>query len=302
MPDSNVIDEVKGLQNQIKLHLETQKSDFEGFKADLLEKSKQEAKGTVDTLLTNKIGNATEGIIKQMASMQSAQQKIEAALKRPQSDFGVKGSDAAAQHYFKQANGRNKGRDASGDSAESYSAFKNTYYEQFLKKGKDERSFSPQEMKDLSVGSDPDGGYTAPSELANRITEVARETSPWRQLCNVETTSLNEWEIVQDPNDFASASVNETETRSNTTTPELELLRIPLHEVYANPRITQRLLDDSMLDMEAWLTRRVADKITRTENQLVATGTGLDEAKGLLTYTAGTTWGTVEQIDSGANG
>jgi HK97 family phage major capsid protein len=57
-----------------------------------------------------------------------------------------------------------------------------------------------------------------------------------------------------------------------------------------------------MLDVEGWLANKVADEFARKEATAFISGTGVAQPRGILTYTAGTSWGQIEQINSGSSG
>ena len=161
-----------------------------------------------------------------------------------------------------------------------------------------ERDVLEQHQKALSVDSDPDGGYLVTPQQSARIIEVVFETSPMRQIATVETISSDALEGLFDGDEAAAAWVAERGSRPETNTPQLGQWRIPTHELYANPRATQKLLDDSAVDIEAWLSRKVADKFARTENLAFVLGTGVGQPRGIVTYPDGTTRGTIERIPS----
>lgn len=161
-----------------------------------------------------------------------------------------------------------------------------------------ERDILENHQKALSVDSDPDGGYLVTPQQSARIIEVVYETSPMRQVATVETISTDALEGLFDGDEAAAAWVAERGSRAETTTPQLGQWRIPTHELYANPRATQKLLDDSAVDIEAWLARKVADKFARTENLAFVNGNGIGQPRGFTTYADGTTRGTIERIPS----
>src|SRR5437764_405997 len=77
------------------------------------------------------------------------------------------------------------------------------------------------------------------------------ETSPIRQLASVITIGTDTYEVITD-NDQASFSwVGETQSRSETSTPTLGKLVITVNEMAAKPKITQKMLDDASIDVEA---------------------------------------------------
>ena len=171
-----------------------------------------------------------------------------------------------------------------------------------LRKG-DAYANQPESMKALSVGSDPDGGYTVDPDTSGRIIEKVFESSPMRSVASIQTIGTDALEGLYDLNEASAGWVNETGSRPGTNTPKLGQWRIPVHELYSNPAATQKILDDSMVNLEQWLSMKVADQFTRVENAAFVNGSGVDQPRGFLTYPDGTTLpGTIEQKNSGANG
>jgi HK97 family phage major capsid protein len=74
---------------------------------------------------------------------------------------------------------------------------------------------------------------------------------------------------------------------------------IPVHEIYAKPKITQTLLDDTVFDVESWLARKVGSKFSRKQNTAFILGDGIKQPRGVLTYPAGSGHKQIEQIVSG---
>lgn len=154
--------------------------------------------------------------------------------------------------------------------------------------------------KELSVDSDPDGGYLVTPAISARIIGKVRELNPIRQLATVETISTGALEGLVDQDDAGYGWVSERQARPNTKTPQLGTWRIPVHEVYANPKATQTLLDDAAMNVEEWLARKVAEGFALGESEAFLTGDGVAKPRGLLTYPAGTGRGKIEQVPSGA--
>src|SRR5262249_17535719 len=85
--------------------------------------------------------------------------------------------------------------------------------------------------------------------------------------------------------------------------------KIEVWEQFAEPRATQRALDDAARDIEGWLAGKIADKLIRTENSGFVTGNGIDKPKGFLSYAANATiqddkaprkWGGLQYVPSGS--
>lgn len=172
----------------------------------------------------------------------------------------------------------------------------------YLRKGHDER-LAAFESKALAVGSDPDGGYLAPTTTAAGIVKKIFETSPIRSVAAVMEIGSDRVEFLVDKDEAGSGGwVAETGVRTETATPQLAKHTIQVHEQYAEPRASQKLLDDAAIDAEAWLMEKVAEKFARTENAAFVTGDGAGKPRGFLTYPAGTGWEEIEQVSSGAAG
>lgn len=158
----------------------------------------------------------------------------------------------------------------------------------------------------MEVGSDPAGGYTVTPDMNGRIIKKIFETSPARQLFSAVTIGTDAIEGLVDRDDLDTGWVGEKQARPETGTPELGKWRIDVNEQYAMPKVTQKLLDDSSFDIEAWLSNKVADKFARTENNAFFAGDGVNKPRGLLTYgTAATddatrTWQVFQHVASGS--
>jgi len=171
----------------------------------------------------------------------------------------------------------------------------------YLRKGVD-AGLVDLEQKALSVGSDPDGGYLVTSAMSQTIAKAIKEVSPVRALARVEMVSTDALEIVQDHEDFGAGWTSETASVSDTTTPQFGRVTIPVHELFAQPKATQKLIDDSAVDIEMWLSEKISEIFSSLENASFVSGDGVGKPRGFLTYNAGTDWGEIEQIDSGSNG
>ncbi|HEV7337027.1 MAG TPA: phage major capsid protein [Bosea sp. (in: a-proteobacteria)] len=164
-----------------------------------------------------------------------------------------------------------------------------------------ENHLSQDEQKAMMVGSDPDGGFLVPTQTSARIITKVYETSPIDELATHETVSTDALEIAIDTDEAGAGWVGETEARPETSTPQVGVQRIPVHEIYAKPKVTQQLLEDAGVDVEAWLGRKVAEKFARMRALAFISGDGIKKPRGILTYSAGSAGarGTVAQIPSG---
>ncbi|WP_439816218.1 phage major capsid protein [Zavarzinia sp. CC-PAN008] len=177
----------------------------------------------------------------------------------------------------------------------------------YLRKG-NEAPLQALEAKALSVGSDPDGGYLVGPEMSDRIVQRLRDSSPMRQVAGQASITSDAIEGILDLGEPDIGWTAELGTRAETATPALGQWRIPVHEMYAEPRASQKLLDDAAFDVEAFLAARVAEKMGRAENTAFVSGNGVGRPRGFLSYpTAASTdavrpWGTFEHVGTGTAG
>jgi len=171
---------------------------------------------------------------------------------------------------------------------------------------KDDKGLQGAEVKAMSVGSDPDGGYMVTPTIGQIITGVQFESSPIRQLADVQTISSDAYEAPRDDDEAAAGWVGEQEDRTETGTPKVGIQRIPVHELYANPKVTQKLLEDNAWNIESWLGNKIGDKFGRTESTAFVVGNGIKKPRGFLTYASGTYVaggsGKIEQVTAGTAG
>ncbi|MGY3359754.1 HK97 family phage major capsid protein [Bradyrhizobium sp. GM0.4] len=164
------------------------------------------------------------------------------------------------------------------------------------------------EVKTLQVGSDPDGGYFVTPDVNGRIVKKVYETSPVRQNAATITISTDALEGIEDTGEAGAGYAGEHTQGSDTTTPQVGKWRIGVHWIDTEPKTTQQLLDDAAVDIEAWLSGKVADKFSRFENSEFVTGAANRIRGFMLGYTAaadsgsGVTWGTVGYLATGVAG
>lgn len=139
-------------------------------------------------------------------------------------------------------------------------------------------------MKSLVSGSNPDGGFFITPDMRGRIDARAFRTSPMRALATVTNTVTDSVEWTLDDAEADAGWVGEVTSRPDTGTPDVGRVTIPLHELYAQPSLSQRLIDDAGFDVEGWIVKKVADRFGRLENTAFVIGDGAAKARGFLNY------------------
>jgi HK97 family phage major capsid protein len=257
------------MSDELKNLIEEQKQAVADLRAMVEAKAAAEVKGKADAL-------HDEAINKVNARLDELADK-------------TKAFEAAAARESKAGIGETEVKDTAG-SAEYKQAMIS-----YLRKGDEELL-----KKALSVNSDPDGGYTVTPTMSNQIIKSLLEISPMRQLASVETISTDAYEFLLDGGTFSGGWAGEAETRNNTDNSQFGKGRIDVHEIYAQPTATQKLIDDSAVDIEAWTSAKVSEYFSKTENTAFISGNGVGQPRGILSYASGTTFGSqIEQVNSG---
>ena len=158
----------------------------------------------------------------------------------------------------------------------------------------------------LTVGTDADGGYLAPIEWDRTVTNKLKQRSPIRDNAQVITISGTGFSRVYNDGVVGSGWVGETAARPETNTPGLSTLNFETGELYANPAISQKALDDVAIDLEQWIRDEVSGEFAIQENIAFLSGNGTNKPFGILTYVTGAAnagkhpFGAIETVDAGA--
>lgn len=164
------------------------------------------------------------------------------------------------------------------------------------------------DAKSLSSLTNPDGGYLVPRDTSGRIIKKAQDYSPMRRYASVQMISSDALEGLNDNGVISTGWVGETAARPATATTQLGMWKVPVHEIYANPQATQRMLDDAEINVETWLSGKLSEAFGQAEADAFINGNGVGKPRGILDRTLATTndssraWGTVQKVKSGASG
>lgn len=178
-------------------------------------------------------------------------------------------------------------------------------FDAYLRSGDDEGLRGLElEGKAMSTTMNSDGGYLVDPQTAEAINSVLTSTASIRAIANVVNVEATSFDVLIDRNDLSAGWANETTPTAETGTPTIERISIPLYELNALPKISQRLLDDSAFDVETWLAGRIADKFARAEATAFVTGDGVDKPHGFLNHTSVSndtwTWGNLGYVTTGS--
>ena len=302
------IEEVKALGEKMDKVLESATA------AQTLSKEAISKSGEVDVIVKDAIAKAAESSAKAAEELQELKLKSEAIQKTSEhlekafARMGGAGNDNEAKELSAKAGEQmarylRKGIALEQDVVEAVIKLqmKNALYgvDSYVREN---------EIKTLIAGNNPQGGYFIRPERSAIMIKRIFETSPVRSVANIVSTSSDTMEFLIDDNEAASGGwVGETQPRGETATPNIGMLTIPVHEQFAQPKATQKMLEDAGFDVESWLSGNVTRKMSRFENTAFVVGDGSQKPRGFLSLPAWAQNGTyqrgaIEQIKSGVSG
>jgi len=321
----NVLKEIKALGDNYNKNYEELNCNYNELKSTIDRNSK-----SMDSFVKEKIAKLTEDITTRQVALDAAAEEIkkqdklivaatermdlmEIAMKR--SPLGVANKEVAAVEY-KDARQFQMTALSYGKDGAKYTLTKNMEvdtknyaeytksFEEFMRTRGSEQNLTPEMQKALSVGIDPDGGYTVPTAQSSRVFTKLFESDPIRQLANVVTISTGAIEFPVDWDEAGYGWETESVAGAETTTPQFSRKRIPVHVIYAKPRATQTFLEDSAINVPNWLAMKVGDRFSRAQGAAFVSGDGIGKPRGFLSYTdaAVGTIGYVDRVSMGADG
>lgn len=180
-------------------------------------------------------------------------------------------------------------------------------FDAYLRSGDDEAMRGLElEGKALSTAVAADGGYLVDPETSATVQGVLRSGASIRAISNVVSVQSTSYDVLIDHTDMGSGWSSETGTQTETDSPQIDRIVIPLHELSAMPKASQRLLDDTAFDLDGWLAAKIAEKFARAEAAAFVNGNGVDKPKGFLTHPLvandSWAWNEIGYIASGADG
>lgn len=243
-------------------------SAFEEFKSTNDARLKQiEQKGSADYVTTDKLSKINEDLT---------------ALQNAVTDMGKKSN-----------------RVGTGEASAADEEYKSVF-EKWARKG--DRYEAELEAKQL-VTNDATGGFLVPKTVEAGIRADLRTLSPIRAEATVIQTSNDRYTFLKNNRGLAVGWVGETDARPQTATPTLSEVALPGGEIYANPAVSQRALDDSQFNLEAWLQNEITSEMAIAENKAFVVGDGVNKPKGFMTETGLTTvkTGVAADLPAGAD-
>ncbi|WP_298433164.1 phage major capsid protein [uncultured Jannaschia sp.] len=160
--------------------------------------------------------------------------------------------------------------------------------------------------KSMNTAVSAEGGYLVDPQTAETVKSVLTSSASIRSIATVVNVEATSFDVLVDRTEMGAGWASEAGPVGETDSPLFDRISIPLHELSALPKASQRLLDDAAFDIEGWLAGRIADKFATAEAAAFVGGDGIDKPTGFLTYpavdAASWSWGGLGYVATGEAG
>lgn len=149
----------------------------------------------------------------------------------------------------------------------------------FLRKG--QNALTAEETKTLRVSDDTAGGYLAPADFSTEIVKQLVQFSPVRQAASVGSTSSSSVILPKRTGRPTGQWEGELEESSETESTYGQL-EIPIHEAKCYVDVSNKLLEDAAVDIEAEVSGDLAEEFGRLEGVAFVNGNGVKKPMGFM--------------------
>lgn len=157
----------------------------------------------------------------------------------------------------------------------------------WARKGRGEDELRSMESKSITTGDS--SGLLVPKTVEAGVRSDLELLGTIRNDARVIQTSNDKYTFLRNNHGLGYGWVGETDARPETSTPTLSEVALPGGEIYANPAVSQRALDDAAFNLEQWLSEEIARAFLIAENTAFVNGDGVNKPQGFLTTSGLTT-------------
>ena len=138
----------------------------------------------------------------------------------------------------------------------------------------------------LQIGTDSEGGYLVPDEFERTLVEALDEENVFRRLANVITTSSGDRKIPVVASKGTASWIDEEGTIPDSDD-AFGQVSIGAYKLGTLIKVSEELLNDSVFNLEAYISREFARRIGNKEEDAFFTGDGSGKPTGILAATGG---------------
>lgn len=138
----------------------------------------------------------------------------------------------------------------------------------------------------LQIGTDTEGGYLVPDEFERTLVEGLEEENLFRRLAKVITTSSGDRKIPVVASKGTASWVDEEGTIPDSDD-SFGQVSIGAYKLGTMIKVSEELLNDSVFQLEPYISREFARRIGNKEEEAFFTGDGSGKPTGILAATGG---------------
>ncbi|MDR3079175.1 MAG: phage major capsid protein [Rickettsiales bacterium] len=158
----------------------------------------------------------------------------------------------------------------------------------YLRKGIEEQLANIEIKRDLTTSIDTStsyGGYLLTPNVQKMIIDRIDSICTMRKICSVQEISSSSLDVI-DHSAMVPSWLGETGTVSDTDSSVFTKKTIATYDLVAQPKVSQKLLDDAAIDIEEWLAQRLANDFAVAEEDAFLNGLGptSNQPRGILGY------------------
>ena len=138
----------------------------------------------------------------------------------------------------------------------------------------------------LQIGTDSEGGYLVPDEYERTLVEALEEENIFRQMAKVIKTSSGDRKIPVVATKGTASWIDE-EGAFTESDDSFGQVSIGAYKLGTMIKVSEELLNDSVFDLQSYISREFARRIGAKEEEAFFTGNGTGKPLGVLAATGG---------------
>lgn len=164
------------------------------------------------------------------------------------------------------------------------SEYKNAFWNAMRTRGGE--GLDPVVRNALQIGTDTEGGYLVPDEFERTLIEALEEENIFRKLASIITTSSGDRKIPIVASKGGASWVDE-EGAIPESDDSFAQISIGAYKLGTMIKVSEELLNDSVFNVEAYISREFGRRIGNKEEESFFIGDGTGKPTGILNATGG---------------
>ena len=144
----------------------------------------------------------------------------------------------------------------------------------------------PGVLNALQIGDDSEGGYLVPDEFERTLIEALQEENMFRQIAKIIRTENGDRKIPVVASHGSASWIDEEGVYAESDDVFTQVT-IGAHKLGTMIKVSEELLNDSVFDLESYITREFARRIGSKEEEAFFSGDGAGKPLGILADAGG---------------